>query len=160
MKRISKPSDRPISISRMISVSEKFFIATALTLIDLKPISAETLIPSNTSLRQSLRFTSRNFSGSRASRLIFNRLSPASFNALACSLRKKALVVMATSSIPSICVNMLTSVGRSLRIRGSPPVRRNLLIPIPAPIRAIRVISSNVSNLSRDINSTLSAGMQ
>ena len=29
----------------MISVSEKFFIATALILIDLKPIFAETLIP-------------------------------------------------------------------------------------------------------------------
>ena len=160
INRISNPSDRPISTSRMISVSEKFRMATALILMDLNPTSAATLIPSNTSLRQSFRLTWWNFSGSSASRLMLSLCNPASFRVSACSLRKNALVVMAMSSMPSTLASIRMRTDRSFRMSGSPPVSLSRQIPIPDATWAMRVISSKVSSLSRRMNSTLSAGMQ
>ena len=160
MKRISKPSDRPISIRPMISVSEKLRIATALILIDLNPALRAASRPSRTDCRQSRRLTSWNFSGSSESRLTFSLFNPASARLWAWSLRKKALVVMAISSMPSTVFSILIRLGRSFLISGSPPVRRIRLIPNLETTVTTRWISSNVSRLLRSMNSTLSAGMQ
>ncbi len=70
------------------------------------------------------------------------RSSPASFSARACRASVEPLVV-SVSTAPS-GASIATSLGRSLRTSGSPPVSRIFFTPRPVKTRATRTISSNV----------------
>ena len=101
------------------------------------PAPAAAAMPSSTrSTGKSTSFTAPNTASSSESRLTVTRRRPASARARALRGRSEPLVVIAMSSIPSIAASIATSRSMSRRRSGSPPVRRSLCTPSPAPIRA------------------------
>ena len=68
--------------------------------------------------------------------------SPASISAGSCSFSRIPLVVSVTFLIPGSCFSFLTSTGKFLRTRGSPPVSLILDMPRPEKISVSSSISS------------------
>jgi hypothetical protein len=99
---------------------------------------------------KSTSFILRKIASSMASRLTLTRDRPASRNDCALRASSDALVVSVRSSGLPDTVSMRASISTSrsmfLRSSGSPPVRRIFSTPCATKMRAVRSISSKLSN--------------
>ena len=117
-------------------------MSTQLSFSGDRPASLAAWMPASASSRRPPRVIRQYFSGSRVSRLIFTRSTPAAFSSAAISGSRSPLVVRVSS-----CKR---GMRRSSRHRdrtprltsGSPPVRRIFLTPSSTAARAISPISS------------------
>ena len=120
--------------------------------------------PASTSSSRSRRVRSRNRSRRSVSSEMLRRRSPASMRPGSSSGSRMPFVVIASStgspSGPSIDARRRTTSTMSVRSSGSPPVRRNVVMPAAAATRATRSISSRVRMLDWASHSLPCSGMQ
>jgi len=140
-------------------------LTTMFTLTAASPAAAAAAMASSTrATGNPASLSAMNTSSSRESRLTVTRRRPAAASAAALPASSAPLVVRAMSWTPSIPASIATSLSRSRRSSGSPPVNRSLRTPRPAKTRASRASSSKVSNCSRGKNTKsrpkISRGMQ
>ena len=125
------------------------FITTQLSLTRSNPASRAASMPPSTWRKSPLRVIARKRSGSRLSRLIFMRLTPASTSGRARRPSCEPLLVMTSSRKPGNAAMWRHSSTMPGRISGSPPVRRILRTPWLTNTVASRCSSSRVNTCWR-----------
>src|SRR6058998_3794661 len=160
MNRTSASWARANSIRSVSSSSLNPRITTALSLSLAKPACRAAARPPSTSACRALLANASMRSGRNVSRLTVTRCRPAVRNSAACFPSSKPLVVMARSRIRGLRAIIATSVERSWRSSGSPPVSRTLCTPRLANTPVSRSISSKVRIEVRGSHAYSSSGMQ
>ena len=160
MKRISRPLFRAKPTRSRISSSLIPRMITALILIGDMPAPWAAKSPFRTSSRFPRFVKSRKRSALSVSILTLILLRPAAARLPACSASSAPFVVSDRSPKPSIFARRATSLCRSFRTRGSPPVRRIFSTPNSRKSRANRSISSNDKTSWRSIHLYSSNGIQ
>ncbi|MNZ90721.1 hypothetical protein D3C78_1096900 [compost metagenome] len=159
MKLMSRPCSMAKSTSAGTSSALRPFITTAFSLMPVKPAACAASMPASTWRSSPVRVMARKRSGSRVSRLMFSRLSPASCRERAWRTSCEPLVVMHNSRSPGSAARRSHRPTMPGRTSGSPPVRRSLRTPRATKMRATRSISSRVSTCWRGRN-CMSSAMQ
>ena len=166
MKRRLHPRRRHSPSSRGARSASASGRATALILIGDRPAARAPANPRRTSARRSRRVTRAYSAGSRESIETLTRSSPAFRRPVARLSSPSPLVVRPMSGLfPSRRVRSSASAAtissRSLRMSGSPPVRRMRSIPRRSTAsRASRAISAASSRLGPGSHARPAAGMQ
>jgi hypothetical protein len=135
-------------------------ITTVLILIGTRPAASAARSPASTLSSASRRVISSNRCRSSESHDTVARSTPASASGAASVSNSMPFVVMEMSRSGPTPRNILTSVGSSVRIVGSPPVTLSERTPSRTNSASSLVISSNVSSSERGSHRRPSAGMQ
>ena len=135
-------------------------MSTQLSFSGVSPASPAARMPARASSSVPVLVMRRYFSGSRVSRLMFTRSTPAAFSSAAIPGSSTPLVVRVSSSSWGMSRSLRQRDSIPRRTSGSPPVSRIFRTPSAAASRAISSISSRerIARCSRLF--TPSGGMQ
>ncbi|MNH27833.1 hypothetical protein D3C79_879600 [compost metagenome] len=129
MKEMSRLRSMAKLTRSLISWSLRPFMTTQLSLVLRNPAWLAASMPLMTCARSPVRVSSRKRCGSRQSRLMLRRLTPASNSGPASLASCEPLVVMHSSRRPGRAAIFSHNCTTPGRISGSPPVRRILRVP-------------------------------
>jgi hypothetical protein len=160
MNRTSAGTPRPYSMRSTNSSSLIPFSATVSILVFVNPAGATDAIPARTAGCVPRCDSDFDRSARSVSRLTVTRPSPASLSLSTWSASSTPFVVIARSRRPGLSASIPTSVGRSWRSSGSPPVIRILSTPSDMNTSTSVEISSNVSRSLRGSHTYSASGMQ